>query len=165
MPFFQDQKKERERLRAEIARDKEIRKLNQGVIPSVLGVDGYNPSAIQYDASGPPIPPSATPSASLSSNTTAQKATLSEPVTKKPTLSIATKPGPVVVVDPEKKISLAIQLILKYRTGGDGGNALKLLVTFLKNIVENPEEQKFVTSIFLLLHNASQSNFCFVYFP
>ena len=40
---------ERERLRAEIARDKEARRSNKGVLPSVLGVDGYNPSAPQYD--------------------------------------------------------------------------------------------------------------------
>ena len=42
-------KMERERLRAEIARDKEARRANKGVLPSVLGVDGYNPSAPQYD--------------------------------------------------------------------------------------------------------------------
>ena len=36
----QDIAKERQRLRAEIARDKELRKANKGVLPSVLGVDG-----------------------------------------------------------------------------------------------------------------------------
>ena len=36
-------------MRAEIARDKEARRANKGVLPSVLGVDGYNPSAPQYD--------------------------------------------------------------------------------------------------------------------
>ena len=36
----QDMAKERLRLRAEIARDKELRKANKGVLPSVLGVDG-----------------------------------------------------------------------------------------------------------------------------
>lgn len=37
---MQDIAKERLRLRAEIARDKELRKANKGVLPSVLGVDG-----------------------------------------------------------------------------------------------------------------------------
>jgi hypothetical protein len=44
-----DQIKERERLKAEIARDKEIRRKNKGVLPSVLGVEGYNPPVAQYD--------------------------------------------------------------------------------------------------------------------
>jgi len=46
---LKEAEKERLRLRAEIARDKEARKANKGVLPSVLGVAGYNPSAIQYD--------------------------------------------------------------------------------------------------------------------
>jgi hypothetical protein len=130
-------------LRAEIARDKEIRRLNQGVIPSVLGVDGYNPSAIQYDAAGPPAAPEAAAVAAptpLPSKPPAPVSSSNEPAVKKQSTA---KPSTVTpIVDPEKKISFAIQLLLKYRTGGDGGNALKLLVTFLKNIVENPEEPK-----------------------
>lgn len=46
---LQEAAKERQRLRAEIAADKERRRANNGVLPSVLGVDGYNPSIIQYD--------------------------------------------------------------------------------------------------------------------
>lgn len=42
----------------------------------------------------------------------------------------------------DQKIDVAIQLICKHRTGGDGGNALKLLITFVKNIVENSDEIK-----------------------
>ncbi len=34
-------------------------------------------------------------------------------------------------------------MIARYRTGGDGGAALKLLLTFVKNIVDNPDEPKF----------------------
>ena len=44
-------------MRAEIARDKEARKANKGVLPSVLGVDGYNPSIVQYNQ---PMPASTT---------------------------------------------------------------------------------------------------------
>ena len=32
---------------------------------------------------------------------------------------------------------------MRYRTGGDGGAALKLLVVFVKNLVENPGEPKY----------------------
>ena len=33
-----------------------MRKLNKGVLPSVLGVDGYNPSAVQYEAKVDELP-------------------------------------------------------------------------------------------------------------
>ena len=43
------EKRERERIRAELAKDKLERQANGGKLKSNLGVDGYNPSAIQYD--------------------------------------------------------------------------------------------------------------------
>lgn len=46
-----DQKRERERIRAELEKDKMERRANKGKLKSALGVDGYNPSAIQYDQS------------------------------------------------------------------------------------------------------------------
>ena len=73
--YEQDAEKERLRLRAEIARDKEARKLNKGVLPSVLGVDGYNPSIVQYNQ---PIPTStrySTTSSSTSTSTTSSSST------------------------------------------------------------------------------------------
>lgn len=45
----QDAKRERARIRAELERDKRERMANKGKLHSTLGVDGYNPSAIQYD--------------------------------------------------------------------------------------------------------------------
>jgi thiol-disulfide isomerase/thioredoxin len=42
-------RKERERIRAELEKDKLERRANNGKLKSNLGVDGYNPSAIQYD--------------------------------------------------------------------------------------------------------------------
>merc|ERR1712157_501332 len=42
-------KRERERLRAEWARAKAERAKNAGKLHSTLGVEGYNPSAVQYD--------------------------------------------------------------------------------------------------------------------
>jgi hypothetical protein len=31
---------------------------------------------------------------------------------------------------------------MRYRTGGDGGAALKLLLTFVRNVADNPTEPK-----------------------
>jgi hypothetical protein len=44
---------------------------------------------------------------------------------------------------PAERIDNAIQTLMRYRTGGDGGNALKLLLTYVKNIAENPSEVKY----------------------
>lgn len=45
----QESKRERDRIRAELEKDKRERAANKGKLQSTLGVDGYNPSAIQYD--------------------------------------------------------------------------------------------------------------------
>jgi UBX domain-containing protein 1/4 len=45
----QEFKRERDRIRAELEKDKRERAANKGKLKSNLGVDGYNPSAIQYD--------------------------------------------------------------------------------------------------------------------
>jgi thiol-disulfide isomerase/thioredoxin len=44
-----DAKRERERIRKELEKDKMERIANKGRLSSKLGVDGYNPDAIQYD--------------------------------------------------------------------------------------------------------------------
>lgn len=142
--------KERERLRAEIARDKEIRRLNKGVLPSVLGVEGYNPSAVQYDVptghapathSELPAKRASDEVTKASAPTTSTSPTVPTPAPKKST------PNPPVAQDisPEAKIDQSIATIMRYRTGGDGGQALKLLVTFIKNIVEHPEDPKYLS--------------------
>lgn len=123
-----DAERERERLKAEIARDKAIRAANKGVLPSVLGVEGYNPPIIQYD-----VP------------TTQEVKAAAATIPKQEKTEVA---GTNAVnndsIDARiAKIDVAIQTIGKYRTGGDGGNALKLLITYIKNIVENPNEQKY----------------------
>lgn len=48
----QDAKRERERIRRELEKDKLERMANKGKLHSRLGVDGYNPDAIQYDQDG-----------------------------------------------------------------------------------------------------------------
>lgn len=42
-------KRERDRIRAELEKDKMERRSNKGKLSSKLGVEGYNPDAIQYD--------------------------------------------------------------------------------------------------------------------
>jgi UBX domain-containing protein 1/4 len=55
----EDQQKERERIRRELEKDRAERKANKGKLHSSLGVEGYNPSAIQYDNdSGADVVPS-----------------------------------------------------------------------------------------------------------
>ena len=83
------------------------------MLPSALGVEGYNPSAGGYGAD----------SGSVSSG-----------------VSSATTTAPQK--SPEEIIEASIGTISRYRTGGDGGNALKLLALFMKNIVDNPTEEK-----------------------
>lgn len=137
----EDAIKERERLRAEIAADKAARAANKGVLPSVLGVGGYNPSAVQYDADAKAtagaLPATAVPT------TTTVKPTATPTST---TASVAVKSGgshSSVIADPVKAVDMAIEALCKYRTGCDGGQAMKLLITFLKNVAESPEEPKF----------------------
>jgi thiol-disulfide isomerase/thioredoxin len=110
-----DAKNEKQRILDEIARDKAIRAKNNGVIPSVLGIGGYNPSAIQYEQGG-------------------------EGKSDDPN---ASKASTLAVINPEEIIEKSIQNLLRYKTRGDGGNALKLLGLFVKNIVEKPTEIKY----------------------
>jgi hypothetical protein len=156
----QDAANERLRLRAEIAADKERRKANKGVLPSVLGVDGYNPSIIQYDvpatgAAGAAVAAAAAEASTVPakrasdssptpSSTPAAPAPAKVPPAKKP--AVASSAGAAAsTATPEQRVDSAIQTLLRYRTGGDGGQALKLLLTFVRNVAENPTELKYVT--------------------
>lgn len=127
----EEEAKERARLRAEIARDKELRRKNNGVLPSVLGVEGYNPPIIQYNQPGGEAPAAGAPAPSSST------------VTPKPAAAPVAAAPAAAEVSPEAKIEQAIGMISRYRTGGDGGQALKLLLTFVKNIVEHPDDPKY----------------------
>eukprot|EP00978_Attheya_sp_CCMP212_P039398 scaffold204358_cov57-Attheya_sp.AAC.3 len=107
--------KERERIRAELEKDKRERMANKGKLSSKLGVDGYNPDAIQYEV----------PGAGESADQEQQK----EHVKKPP-------PSAAKIEDYIKKVSA-------YRAGGDGGKCLKILLAYISNVVNNPEEDKF----------------------
>ncbi len=154
-------------MKAEIARDKEIRRLNKGVLPSVLGVEGYNPSIIQYDVPASAPAPSAPPAApvaakdslvpakrgsdeitSKSTSPTAPPAKMVSPAQpasapkKASTTASSSSGADSSPQTPEQRIDAAITTLMRYRTGGDGGNALKLLLTFTKNIADHPEDPK-----------------------
>lgn len=143
----EDEAKERARLKAEIARDKELRRQHGGVLPSVLGVEGYNPSIVSTAsgagaASGgaagssssaaatPPLPPPPTTTTVTSSSLTAESILVSE-----------SSEG--ITAARLEKIDGLITTIARHRVGGDGGHALKLLNTFVSNVVNNPTEPKF----------------------
>lgn len=113
----EDARKERERIRAELAKDKAERVANKGKLQSRLGVDGYNPSAIQYEV-GPDGKP-------LELNRPMKEA------------KIDNKSAGAKVDDCIKKVSA-------YRAGGDGGKCLKILLAYVKNVSEQ-DDDKFKT--------------------
>lgn len=108
-------KRERERLRAELARDKLERQKNKGKLKSALGADGYNPSIIQYDDD--------------------------KDQDNEATSAAAKKK---IKADPSK-IDSYIEKVSSYRAGGDGGKCLKILLAYVSNVVNNPDEAKFRT--------------------
>jgi thiol-disulfide isomerase/thioredoxin len=112
----EDFKRERARIKAEIEKDKLERRANKGKMTSKLGIDGYHPDAIQYDAK--------------SENAASASGGQQQGAPKKRKGSVA-------------KIDEYITKISSYKAGGDGGKCLKILVAYLKNIVANPLEEKF----------------------
>jgi len=152
--------KERERLRLQIAEDKRIRQLNKGVLPSALGVDGYNPSAIQYDsklesshahahgdADAKADHKGTSSSSSVSAGDKKGGASSSSAAAPAPApakkVASSSSSASTSSLSKEEIINKAIDTISKYKTGGDGGNALKLLITFVKNVIDNPTQAKF----------------------
>ena len=107
--------RERQRIKAELEKDKRERAANKGKLKSKLGVDGYNPDAIQYE---------------VDEGGAGQE---EEQEKKKP------KKAPPSVA----KIDEYLAKVSSYRAGGDGGNCLKILKAYLGNVVKNPDEPKF----------------------
>ncbi len=106
-------KRERARLKAELEKDKAERRAHKGKLTSKLGIDGYNPDAIQYDVDGDD-----------------EHKPAETGVKKKPKASVA-------------KIDEYIAKVSAYRAGGDGGKCLKILLAYIKNVVDKPDEDKF----------------------
>jgi UBX domain-containing protein 1/4 len=115
--------KERQRLREELARDKAERISGKGKLSSRLGVDGYKPDGIQYDVPGSTVDHSNTVEASEG--------------------AAAPSPQPKKTMADASKIDEYITKISSYRAGGDGGNCLKVLKTYVGNVVDNPKEEKY----------------------
>lgn len=109
-----DAKKERDRIVAELEKDKRERMANKGRLKGRLGVDGYAPSAIQYD--------------------NGKDKSGDEPAAQRP------KTGKGASAD---KIDEYIKKVASYRAGGDGGKCLKVLTLLVGNAADNPGEDKF----------------------
>ena len=108
--------KERARIRAELEKDKRERAANKGKLGSKLGVDGYNPDAIQYDVS--------VDGGDMNDNKTEAK-------------------KPKKIPPSAAKLDEYIAKVSSYRAGGDGGNCLKVLKAYITNVVDHPEEDKY----------------------
>jgi hypothetical protein len=133
-------KTERERIRAEIAADKLERQANGGKMKSQLGVDGYNPSAIQYEVDKD-VP--GAPGAGAGGAAKPPAAAAPAPAAIVKTSAI---PKKLKVADNRPKEAQAaecIERVSQYRAGGDGGNCLKLLGVFIGNVVDNKTEMKY----------------------
>eukprot|EP00571_Detonula_confervacea_P012271 CAMPEP_0172298862 /NCGR_PEP_ID=MMETSP1058-20130122/1318_1 /TAXON_ID=83371 /ORGANISM="Detonula confervacea, Strain CCMP 353" /LENGTH=556 /DNA_ID=CAMNT_0013008157 /DNA_START=34 /DNA_END=1704 /DNA_ORIENTATION=+ len=109
-----DAVRERQRIRAELEKDKRERIANKGKLKGKLGVDGYNPDAIQYNVPG-------------------EGQQTEEAAAKKPK-----KAAPSVA-----KMDEYIAKVASYRAGGDGGNCLKILKAYIGNVVKNPDDPKY----------------------
>lgn len=111
----EDAIKERQRIRAELEKDKRERAANKGKLTGRLGVDGYNPSGIQYGVNpdGTPVVEEEAPAKKKKAPPSAAK--MDEYITK----------------------------VSSYRAGGDGGNCLKILKAYIGNVVKNPDEPKY----------------------
>jgi len=107
-------KRERERIRKELEKDRLERMANKGKLQSKLGVEGYNPDAIQYDQDME-IRAAADGSDSAAHMKNPVKSTM--------------------------KIQECIQKVSSYRAGGDGERCLKVLLAYVKNVVENDDEK------------------------
>ena len=118
-----DAKRERQRILAELEKDKRERRANNGKLQTRLGVEGYNPSAIQYD----------------------QKAEEeSSAKDEAPPAAAAPAPRtPGIMPNALQIVDKSIETLSQYRAGGDGGKALDLLARIVRNLVENPQEPKF----------------------
>ncbi|KAL7541544.1 hypothetical protein ACHAXR_011023 [Thalassiosira sp. AJA248-18] len=112
----EDAVRERQRIRAELEKDKRERMANKGKLKGKLGVDGYNPDAIQYNVPGEGMGEDGEAAAA-----------------KKP------KKAPPSVA----KMDEYITKVSSYRAGGDGGNCLKILKAYIGNVVKNPDDPKY----------------------
>lgn len=111
--------KERARIRAELEKDKRERMANKGKLSSKLGIDGYNPDAIQYDVPG-----------GGGGGGESKEDGDGAPKKKAAAPSVA-------------KMDEYVAKVASYRAGGDGGHCLKILKAYIGNITKNPDDVKY----------------------
>ena len=118
--------RERTRLRAEIARDKAERRARGGKLSGKLSAEGYNPTN-----------PS---NGKVDVGETLDVAKLREGkiITKNAAAAAAASTTP-----PAEQVDTCVARLAAYKVGGDGGNALKMLILFVGNVVKNPAEPKY----------------------
>ncbi|CAM9414979.1 unnamed protein product [Heterosigma akashiwo] len=112
-------KAERDRLRALIEQDKRERAANKGKLSSKLGAGGYNPS----------MPPASVPYGAAGAGADGAGEVKEGEETK--------GAGEAPALSPEEAIDKAIATVSKYRTGGDGGVALKTLKAYTSNALKD----------------------------
>ena len=124
-----------------------MRRANKGVLPSVLGVEGYNPSVGATDKElGKPGGSASDDSAVAAPS----PAVVPDPSSTVRSSTAPSAPASLSTSTAETKESImrsvdgALTTICRYRTGGDGGQALKMLTLYIQNIVQNPSESKYV---------------------
>lgn len=111
-----DERKERDRIVAELEKDKAERRANKGKLSGKLGVKGYNPDAIQYGKK--------------------EDEASAEHDEAKPASATKGSASPA-------KIDEYIKRVSSYRAGGDGGKCLKILWHYVGNAADKPDEEKF----------------------
>jgi len=133
----EDAKRERDRLRAELAKDKAERKARGGKLAGRLAAEGYNPAGLSASMAQEDAKAHAAEAAELAAKAVAAGGGNSS-ATKNDT-SFAS------VEERAEAVDKCIESLMKYKVGGDGGNALKVLNAYTKNLSQKPEEDKFRT--------------------
>mmetsp|Transcript_9420 Transcript_9420/g.30741 ORF Transcript_9420/g.30741 Transcript_9420/m.30741 type:complete len:410 (+) Transcript_9420:404-1633(+) len=132
-----DEKRERERLRAEIAKDKAERRARGGKLAGKLSADGYAPSIDQNDErrnQGVVL-------AGGKDDDDDQEGKATTTTTKK------AAPPAATATTPTERVDKAIASLSKYKTGGDGGVALKTLAAYVRNAADKGNDDPKYLSI------------------
>ena len=114
----EDAKRERDRLRAELAKDKAERKARGGKLAGRLAAEGYNPAGLSASMAQEDAKAHAAEAAELAAKAVAAGGGNSS-ATKNDT-SFAS------VEERAEAVDKCIESLMKYKVGGDGGNALKV---------------------------------------
>lgn len=116
-----------------------------------MGVDGYNPSiGAKAEISSDPAGEVAVATAPTTVISNLPSGSIAAAKSNTPT----SNPASLCTTSTEskeailQKVDSSLATVSRYRTGGDGGQALKMLSLYVQNIVQNPEESKYVPSSF-----------------